>query len=279
MLGKNLRSMCCISRLSSCTDCLYSKNCVYSYIFETVLTQDNQTLPGRDKGSHPFSLSVDLYTKKNPITDYSFNITLFGKAIEYLPYIYAAFVRSGQNGIFKSRSKFEIVKVVANNVNILIDQDHLNTKVESHLCIIDDTAAKEYSGEVLIELKSPLRFKIHGKYTTDFTAQDFFNCLYRRAKTICSLYGEINEVEMTCKYTAPKCLYITDKKLKWIDFNHYSSRQKNAIELGGVIGNFKIKGTFSNFERNLLRINKISGTGKNTNFGLGQIDYWEKWEE
>ncbi len=51
------------------------------------------------------------------------------------------------------------------------------------------------------------------------------------------------------------------------------------MELGGIVGSFKIQGYFTEVERGLLRLNKIAGAGKNTNFGLGQIDFWEKLEE
>lgn len=130
MLGKNLRSMCCISRKSACGECLYSKTCVYSYIFETILPSDNSVLPGRNKGCHPYSLSVKNRERKNPITEYSFVLTLFGKSVEYLPYIYAAFVRAGNDGIFKSRTQFRIKSVVSGGRNILIDENHLDMEVE-----------------------------------------------------------------------------------------------------------------------------------------------------
>lgn len=279
MLGKNLRSMCCISKTSVCTECLYNKTCVYSYIFETCLSPENQTLPGRNKGSHPFSLSVEKLNRKNPVEDYSFVITLFGKAVDYLPYIYAAFVRAGQSGIFKARSQFEILSVIANKKNLLIDQNHLDTDNTPPRISLADSKVSLQNGEILIELKSPLRFKLQGKFTLDFTARDFFNCLYRRAKTLCSLYGEISEDEIEEKYVPSPSLKITEKKLKWIDFKHYSARQKTQMELGGIVGSFKIEGEFSEFERGLLRMNKIAGAGKNTNFGLGQIDFWEKIEE
>lgn len=281
MLGKNLRSMCCISKTSVCGECIYNKTCVYSYIFETCLPAKNQTLPGRNKGSHPFSLSVEKLQRQNPVDDYSFCLTLFGKAVDYLPYIYAAFVRAGQSGIFKSRSQFEILSVSANKKNLLIDKNHLDT-INIPGCVnIDNFAPDQNSknGEILIELKSPLRFKVQGKFTLDFTARDFFNCLYRRAKTLCSLYGEIPETENEQKYIPSPSLKITEKKLKWIDFKHYSARQKTQMELGGIIGSFKIEGEFTKFELELLQLNKIAGTGKNTNFGLGQIDYWMKIEE
>ena len=48
------------------------------------------------------------------------------------------------------------------------------------------------------------------------------------------------------------------------------------MELGGIVGSFKMEGEFSEVEMGLLRMNRIAGAGKNTNFGLGQIDFWEK---
>lgn len=275
MLGKNLRSMCCISRNSVCTECLYSKNCAYSFIFETILDADNSVLPGRNKGCHPYSLSVKNRGRKNPIDTYSFVLTLFGKSVEYLPYIYAAFVRAGNDGIFKRRSRFFIKSVVANGKNILLGENHLDMELEQKKWNSGGTEKTE-SCEILIELNSPLRFKFGGRYGTDFTVQDFMSCLFRRARTLCSLYGEISEEEKLMKYIPPEELHFDDKKIRWIDFNHYSARQKNAMELGGSIGMLKMSGNLSEFELSLLELNKIAGAGKNTNFGLGQIDYWKK---
>lgn len=266
--------MCCISRQSVCGECLYSKTCAYSYIFETILPSDNSVLPGRDKGCHPYSLSVKNREHKNPLTEYSFILTLFGKSVEYLPYIYAAFVRAGNDGIFKSRAQFRIKSVVSGGKNILIDENHIDMEIPPQIWDSDE-GLKSRPHEILVELNSPLRFKFGGRYGTDFSAQDFMGCLYRRAKTLCSLYGEVLEDDCQ-KYIPSESLEITDRKIRWIDFNHYSARQKNAMELGGSVGNFKITGNFSDFELSLLELNKIAGAGKNTNFGLGQIDYWSK---
>lgn len=71
-------------------------------------------------------------------------------------------------------------------------------------------------------------------------------------------------------------LKIEERNLKWIDYSHYSARQKIAMELGGLIGTLKLVGNISDFELALLDFAKIANAGKNTNFGLGQIDYWIK---
>lgn len=274
MMGKNLRSMCCISKKSTCSDCLYNKTCAYSYLFETILPQKNSTLPGRNRGSHPFSFSQKQNSGwKKEIENLEFTLTLFGKAIDYLPYIYASFVRAGKDGIFKSRIKFEITKVCCNGKNILIGENKLNTDFECCEWKGSENVFEQHTEkEVLVELRSPLRFKVNGKYTKDFSAVDFMKCLYRRAKTLCQLYGEFDSD--FDEYISDKSITIEEKALVWRDSMHYSARQKTAMELGGSMGSFKMKGVFSNFEISLLELAKIAGAGKNTNFGLGQLDYW-----
>lgn len=274
MMGKNLRSMCCISKKSTCLECLYNKTCAYSYLFETILPQENSTLPGRDRGSHPFSFSEKQNsTQKKQIESLDFTLTLFGKAINYLPYIYASFVRAGKDGIFKSRTKFEITKVCCNGKNILIGENKLNTDFECCEWKGSENVFEQHTEkEVLVELRSPLRFKVKGKYTKDFSAVDFMKCLYRRAKTLCQLYGEFDSD--FDEYISDKSIIIEEKSLVWKDTLHYSARQKTAMELGGSMGSFKMKGGFSDFEISLLELAKIAGAGKNTNFGLGQLDYW-----
>lgn len=274
MMGKNLRSMCCISKKSACPECLYNKTCAYSYLFETILPQDNSTLPGRNRGSHPFSFSEKQnFNHKKQIETLDFTLTLFGKAIDYLPYIYASFVRAGKDGIFKSRTKFEITKVCCNGKDILIGENKLNTDFECCEWKGGENVFEQHTEkEVLVELRSPLRFKVNGKYTKDFSAVDFMKCLYRRAKTLCQLYGEFDSD--FDEYISDKSITIEEKALVWRDSMHYSARQKTAMELGGSVGSFKMKGVFSDFEISLLEFAKIAGAGKNTNFGLGQLDYW-----
>lgn len=275
MLGKNLRSMCCISKQSTCADCMYNKTCANAFLFETILLQENTLLPGTDRASHPYSLSAKKVQRENPLEQYEFTITLFGKAIEYLPYIYAAIVRSGKDGIFKSRMQFEVVDVSIDGQSILLNENQIDTSVQPKEWIFDvNNNNEKIKTETLVELKSPLRFKVNGKYTMDFTIQDFMKCLYRRVKTLCVLYGIWNDDFN--EYEPSDSMLIEDKNLRWLDFNHYSARQNKSIELGGVVGSFKIIGDFTSFELALFELNRIANAGKNTNFGLGQIDFWKR---
>ncbi len=274
MMGKHLRSMCCISRNSKCCECMYHKTCAYAFLFETILSQENTILPGTDRASHPFSLSKRQFQRENPIAGYDFTITLFGKAAEYLPYIYAAFVRSGKEGIFKSRMPFVVEDVQVGGNGILIEENKLSTDYEKYEWTFDSRVLKDGAQprDVFVELKSPLRFKFGGKYGTDFAASDFMGCLFRRAKTMCSLYGDFGDE----KYSPTADLEITERNVRWVNFRHYSARQKTQMELGGAVGHLKLSGCFTPFELALLEFNKVANAGKNTNFGLGQMDYWKR---
>jgi len=284
VLGYNLRSMSCVSHGSLCSECMYNKTCAYSYIFETIISQDNQLLPGINRASHPFvftEYSIQIPEGKSTShkngnqTTASFSITLFGNAIDFLPYIYAAFFRAGKNGLFREKIPYEIQNVSINDRSILIDENNLNMSFERLVWQFDvkNNDKKINTKQILVELKTPLRFKVDGRYTKEFTAQDFMNCLYRRMKTCCFLYGSFPDSK---KYIPSENLKIVEKKLIWRDKIHYSSRQKKAMDLGGVTGNFTIQGNFSDFELVLFDFAEKFNAGKNTNFGLGILKYWMK---
>lgn len=269
VIGYNLRKICCLSHSSVCPECLYNKDCMYSWIFESIISKDNDVLQNRDRTSHPYILYSDEKIKPGvKYSSFCFNMILLGKSIKYLPYIYASLVKAGEAGLDKSRTQFSIESVTVEGSEIIRDSQIVPDKPEK---IWSFKTQPDVDGEVLIQLLSPLRFKAEGKYTTDFSARDFFLCLYRRCSVLCRLYGESDQE----KYIFPQDnISITNKNLYWKDSKHYSARQKEQMKLGGVSGSFTLKGRFSEKELPLLEFAKIFGAGKNTNFGLGRLDYW-----
>ncbi len=279
VLGSQLRSMCCMARTNKCPSCLYNKTCAYAIIFETILGQENSVQPGRDRASHPFAFTQNARITGETMREYDFTITLFGKAIDYLPYIYAAFVRAGKAGLFKSRMPFRVSDVQAAGRSLLLDEGRLKTDAEPFLWKYQEDGgegAASKPGSVLVELLSPLRFKVQGSYTTDFDAASFMSCLFRRMKTLCLLYGNCpSDIAYSCD---GKRIAVRQRDVRWQDVKHYSVRQKRAMELGGAVGKLRLEGEFSPLDLALLEFNHICNAGKNTNFGLGQMDFWTKWE-
>ncbi len=282
VLGANLRFLCCVTRQQNCSACMLRHTCAYAYVFETILEKDNTVQPGRDRASHPyvFTACSDIPCGQT-VSEYQFGITLLGKAAEYLPYIYMAFVRGSERGMFKARVPFELYSVQTMNGTQLINGVHsFKTDIPcSYWQYPAQSYAKSKTGQVLVELKSPLRFKTNGRYSSVFDAQAFLSCLYRRAKTLCLLYGEWNEGNSAYLYTVQfASVHIAQKALQWQDATHYSRRQNKRMELGGLVGTIILEGMFSPFVQALLDFNCIASAGKNTIFGLGQIAVKPQWK-
>ena len=60
----------------------------------------------------------------------------------------------------------------------------------------------------------------------------------------------------------------SDKNLHWRDWSRYSSRQQQKMDLGGVLGSWRLSGDLSPFLP-FLHIGQWLHVGKEAAFGLG----------
>jgi hypothetical protein len=280
VIGSQLRRLCCVSRHSACSECMFSQSCAYGFAFESIVPKNNRVLKGRDRISHPVLLETEQFSDVTA-DSLRFSMIFLGGAVKYLPYFYYALKNSGKSGILKERFRFTLRDLRDGSRSLLITEDTLDTRFEPEVWeYAPESAAGTTQKNLMIRIISPLRFKVGGRYTDRFGAGDFALCLHRRAQTLCSQYG-INEVfaagtEDDPAYRFSKGWDIAESRLVWRDYTHYSARQKQPMRLGGVTGTMLLSGEFSPYEYALLRFAEIFHAGKNTNFGLGKIDLWEK---
>ena len=269
VLGKELKQLSCIFRNKECSECPVKFTCPYSYIFETPVKKDDKVFLGRNKAPHPYVISSENYL--NEETDnIKLELTMFGETIKYLPYIYYALLKAGARGVFKERVKYTIKEVYVNNCNILKADGNIDMEFEQSRWQLEKPEHEILNDESIIEVLflSPLRLKYRGKYGEDFTFEDLLNAIKRRLAFICYLYGNYNEeIYNTCVYDFEEI----ERRLKWLDLNYYSSRQKTAIKLGGVIGSIRVKGRFDKSVLSLLKAAELFHVGKNPSFGLGKV--------
>lgn len=277
VLGMNLHRMACISsKAKNCFECNFNKTCAYSVIFESIVDKREDKIPGIEmKSSHPYVLSLKKEILLNkPIKELELVVTVIGKYISYFPYILGAIRNAGDKGISRDREKFEIIDVSVDGDSIY-DGENLNMDFPFKTWNFENQG-QEKKGNLLIQLKSPLRYKSQGHYVNEPSSLDFFQALFRRMKTLCYFFGESAEEEMKKESIISE---ITERNLSWVDYEHYSARQKDSMQLGGMTGSFVLTGPLSTMELSLLKGARLFGAGKNTNFGLGQLDYWERMEE
>jgi hypothetical protein len=272
VIGSQLRRLCCVSGGSVCSGCPFSQSCAYGFAFESIVPKDNQVLTGRDRISHPVLMETEQFDTVNADT-LSFHLIFLGAALNYLPYFYYALKNCGKSGILKERFPFTVTGVRDGGRSLLINEEAIDTGLKPDLWKYDPENSGAVRRRLMLQIRSPLRFKAGGRYTGSFSAGDFALCLHRRAQTLCSQYGANDSPE---DYRFTGGWGITERDLVWRDYTHYSARQRKAMRMGGLSGIMELAGEFSPYEYALLRFAEIFHAGKNTNFGLGKIEVWEK---
>lgn len=270
ILGNSLRRESCTYQGVKCNECTDQLSCLYYKVFEGVMAKNE------DAGMkvHPFSLhAVDIQDLNREISEFYFKVTLYGEDISSIyPYLYVAFAKAGEAGILKKRIPFSF-KVVKVGQSETVANISLKNAIENWSENVEDYQG--FKGQVRISTITPLRFKFKGHYGLDFTNIDLFSCLTRRMCAILSTYGECEEGR---EYYFNKNIEIVKKDLKWVDYGHYSARQKDLIQLGGVMGDIVLDGEFSPQDMMILDFAERFSVGKSVVFGLGCIELWKKEE-
>jgi hypothetical protein len=272
IIGRQLHALCCINTDGRCILCPYSRTCVYGTTFESIVPKDNPVLTGSDRLSHPVIIDTDIFVpdKTDTIT---FNLIFFGSSLGYFPYFFYALKAGGKAGILRERIPYTIIDTRADDHSLLINADTVDVNIPSNTWEYDDDNTDAASSKtILVQLQSPLRFKVDGRYTHQFSPADFAYCLHRRTQTLCELYGAGSNILPAFS----KTWTMSEQHLVWSDYTHYSARQKNAMRLGGVTGDFVLSGSFTPYEYALLQSAELFHAGKNTNFGLGKLVLTEK---
>lgn len=268
VLGKEFRRMCCIFKERQCHECTIKNTCPYSIVFETPIKEDNLILVGRNKGSHPFILSL-ISTDIEYSDHIELLLTLIGRGIDYLPYIYYSLKRAGEHGIFKQRIPFSIKGPFIDNELLLDDENKLNLEFTRRLWELGKSK-KNFTNSTTIEFLSPCRLKKGGKYISNLSFQDLMEALYHRAQILCTLFGECSKIWPIPSF-AKRNHIIIEQKLTWVDLPYYSARQGRSIKMGGFMGTLSINGEIDPLERSLLEFGELFHIGKNAGFGLGKI--------
>ncbi len=105
-LGHALKKTVCVVRNQPCNQCLLKNACAYSIVFETPLPSNAEKMRKYTAAPHPFVLHFPL-TASPSLTDYQFDVILFGHGQRYLPYLVHALKTAGQQGIGGHRQVFD----------------------------------------------------------------------------------------------------------------------------------------------------------------------------
>lgn len=282
--GNTFKKIVCINKDKECKDCILKNKCIYTYIFETTPPVDTDKLRKSKDIPQPFIIEppITLKGKYLPEEILEFDLTLIGKAIDYLPYFIFTFKELGNIGIGKGRGKYELtsIKTIKKDIEqeIYSSQDEMIKSIDLKITMED--ILKEVQDYKKDELKlnfiTPTRMKFNEKYVL---VPEFHILLRSLLSRISSLaYFHCNEelkIDFKQLLEDAKGVKIKERHTGWYDWERYSSRQDTRMMLGGIIGNVTYTGNLDNFLPFIV-LGKYVHVGKGTTFGLGKYEISKK---
>jgi hypothetical protein len=277
MLGSSLRQTACALRRNNCDSCLLISRCVYAKAFETITPKYHQT---KKTPPHPYVLQPPLSEQREYQEGEGFEVSLllFGEMTDYLPYFVYAFERMGESGLGSNTeqgpSPFTLLHVSRNGTSIY---DHksktLDLSLKPEPLELSPAGPDNGVGELHLELITPLRIKHLNSFAKSLPFHVLVRAMLRRISTMFAHYGG-GEPKLDYRGLVQRAQDVTfhSDRTRWKDWTRYSTRQKQVMQFGGLVGEITYGGRVAEFIP-LFELCKTLHVGKQSVFGLGQIDF------
>jgi len=221
-----------------------------------------------------------FYSPQNPLY---FDLTLFGKALEYLPFFVASIRQLGEIGIGQNYGKYDLKKIQVFNLleNRTTNEININGEAKydendgsiSFLELFDKFEEENNSAEeVAVSIVTPFRMKRLRTEGWHFYFRSLVKNILTRLANLALAYSDYEEFLYfpDVLFEAGKIRTIKEN-LIWEDWRHPSIMQKHPdSHNGGYYGEVTYQGNAANFMP-ILRLGELIHIGKNTSYGLGRI--------
>lgn len=275
--GGVFRRIVCSMRQAECGDCLLREQCPYAYIFETSPPPDTQALSKYESIPRPFVIEPPLETKTEylPGENLFFHLILIGRAIQYLPYFIVVFREMGEAGLGKNRRYFNLEEVAAIGLDESqsIYSAQTNTVQNLDLAFSGSQLIKKFPAaarRVEVTFETPVRLKDGGKIVRRPDFHVFFRQAMRRLSSLSYFHhGESLQADYAGLSERARSVSLIKNATSWHDWERYSRRQGQRMNMGGLVGTVVYGGKLDEFLPWLILGEQVH-VGKNTVFGLGK---------
>jgi CRISPR-associated endoribonuclease Cas6 len=240
--GYALKKTVCINPSFECDACFAKSNCIYHDFYEAKNEYHNYRFD--------FELGKDYYY---------FNLYLFDSACQSAPYIVSALYQMiSKIGFGKDRVTYTDFDMYVNDNSILE-----NNQIKLPADYKTEFSLDSYCPDIMIKFITPIRIKKQNKFLRDdIELIDILSSINRR------YYDLINQDYQ--KLSVDNSFEVISKEIQYKELTRRSNRQKTTMNLGGLLGELKIK-NIDQKTYELLKIAEVIGVGKQTVFGLGKI--------
>ena len=279
VFGRALKKVVCALKRQECSQCLLRHKCIYFQVFETQSSYEETKDSRIAAPPHPFVIEPPLTTETHfrKGAPFDFHLLLFGPTNDYLPYFIYAFEQMGNIGIGKKingkRAHFILEEIKTSGDQIYSHKDQTLRKGNffQSLSLQDSQAPSEGSFRLKVIIITPLRLKFENRLSADLPFHVLVRAMLRRISSLFNYYGEGEpELDYRGMVKRAKEILVVANGLSWFDWRRYSSRQDQAMLMGGMVGSVTYEGKIGEYLPLIEFCSKVH-LGKQTSFGLGNI--------
>lgn len=275
------RAVCIHSGLPPCQDCHLLHKCPYPAIFEPSPPPDTEVLKTQSDVPLPFLIEPpdDRRTYYAPGQSLEFGVTLIGWANNALPYFIVVFQRLGEAGLGPDRARYLLNEVAAVDPlagvrALVLARGRVNREAHERTTSYRDLTAPLVGlscSRLTLHFLTPTRLKHDGRYVEQAPAfHVVLRALLRRVSSLSYFYGGQRwDTDYRGWIEQAERVRTAASDAHWVDWERYSTRQKQSMNLGGVVGWATYEGDLTPFLP-LLRLGELVHVGKSAVFGNGR---------
>ncbi len=275
------RTVCVYPKLPPCDDCGLRYNCAYPMVFEPSPPPDTAVLRKQSDIPTPFVLEPpqDGETRYAVGDTLCFRLVLIGQAIQLLPYFVVVFQRLGETGLGSERGHYSLQDVAfyhptEKRQTVLLQGERLATDARAYavdFATVVAPLATLTPTMLTLDFQTPTRIKYAERFINE--APPFhvlIRTLLRRVSSLSYFHGGQRwETDYRGWIEQAEGIAIAQTAVHWTDWERYSTRQQQRMNLGGIVGRVTYAGDLAPFLP-LLRLGELVHVGKGTVFGNGQ---------
>lgn len=277
LLGHALKSSVCTTGLRQCSPCPLQTTCPYPEIFEPRPPAENPLLKRFQTAPAPYTLHAGAGGNIERGDELAIDLSIFGQRRDHAGLVTRALILGATSGIGTRSlglSLQSLAELDLHGREKMTTLATLDTDPSDHLQPMKQLP--DCPGKVDLVFETPLRLRIKNRYVgpDQLCFGDFFSHLLRRTSMLLAFYGQEKNRDDDIDYKGlveiGRTIEFRQKQLEWQELARHSSKQKQKIPMGGVVGRTTLSGEAIEPLWPLIWLGQWLGVGKGVTMGLGR---------
>src|SRR5205809_1907391 len=276
--GTIFKDLCCGAVCRSCHESPLRNACAYAAMFEPSPPPGSERLSANQDIPRPFIFRPPLEPKTRyaPGDAFTFELLLFGRAVQYLAYFVVAFRELAERGFGVGRGRCRLHSIAAQQDSetwtlVYTDSDQcVRPAAVSYTANNLMSAEKSPVREVVIDFLTPTELKHDGQQVRIPEFHHLLKRLRDRINAIGCFYNDVTlDIDFAEVGRRAECVQRIDAEITWLDRDRFSTRTHQRHSIGGFVGRARFAGELSEFMP-FLRVGEGTHVGQHAVWGNGQ---------